>query len=654
MKKTTLLKSMLLLCALIAGSANVWATDVNFTLGKTDRDVSSTTPVTKDGITVTIGDQDNTSYNTDASDIRIYSGKSFSVEASSGKKITKLVITFTTAAYASANSASSFNVGGTYSTSETVGTFTLTSGAASVVFTKQGSGQVRVSQIVVTYEAPTKVTTPTFDPEAGAVVSGTEVAISCDIDGATIYYTTDGKAPSTSSTVYDPASKPTITAATTIKAYAVKAGLTDSDVASASYTVAAPCDTPTFTVAEGEVDKGTSVEIECATAGATIYYTTDGTTPTTSSTEYSGAITINSAVTIKAIAAKDGNANSAVASATYTIRDYAILPFNWEGGTSSALAAEQGVTTSGLGSDYAAGNAPYRVRFDTTGDYIQIKTNGQPGVVAIGVKLFGATTGSTITVKGSTDGTSFDEGEVLKVTVSQNETQTLTSTRTFGSDVRYVRLYYTQKSNVGVGPIKITGCEAISTAATKTFATYVTTNALDFSAVSDDIKAYVAASTASAGSITFTGKDEVPAGTPLLIKTTSAGVTVNVPVAASEPAAVGTNYLVAGDGSAITYDDSDPNPANNHYYYILTNGQFKAANNSVVAVGKAYLSLPSAVSANELTINFDDEEAGDVTGIATVSSKKQNNGEYYNLNGQRVDASHKGIVIVNGKKFFNK
>ncbi len=189
--------------------------------------------------------------------------------------------------------------------------------------------------------------------------------------------------------------------------------------------------------------------------------------------------------------------------------------------------------------------------------------------------------------------------------------------------------------------------ESISTASGKTYATYVTTNALDFSAVSDDIKAYVAASTASAGSITFTGKDEVPASTPLLIKTASAGATVYVPVIASADA-VGTNYLVAGSGTSINYNDED-----GYYYYILSSGSFQWANNSNVTTNKAYLRLPKAVGANELTINFDDE-AGDVTGIATVSSKKQNNGEYFNLNGQRVDASHKGIVIVNGKKFFNK
>ena len=77
--------------------------------------------------------------------------------------------------------------------------------------------------------------------------------------------------------------------------------------------------TPTFTPAEGTFTSAQSVTIACATDGATIYYTTDGSTPTTSSTEYTGAINVNETTTIKAIAVKNGMTNSEVATATYTI-----------------------------------------------------------------------------------------------------------------------------------------------------------------------------------------------------------------------------------------------------------------------------------------------------------------------------------------------
>ena len=75
--------------------------------------------------------------------------------------------------------------------------------------------------------------------------------------------------------------------------------------------------TPEFSVAEGAVDSGTSVTITCATDGAKIYYTTDGNDPTAESTEYTTAISVTAAVTLKAIAVKSGMNDSAVESASY-------------------------------------------------------------------------------------------------------------------------------------------------------------------------------------------------------------------------------------------------------------------------------------------------------------------------------------------------
>ena len=77
--------------------------------------------------------------------------------------------------------------------------------------------------------------------------------------------------------------------------------------------------TPAFSPAPGSYSSAQTVTISDATTGASIYYTTDGTTPTTGSTLYSGSITVNSTETIEAIAAAAGFSNSAVATATYTI-----------------------------------------------------------------------------------------------------------------------------------------------------------------------------------------------------------------------------------------------------------------------------------------------------------------------------------------------
>ncbi|MFZ1084163.1 MAG: chitobiase/beta-hexosaminidase C-terminal domain-containing protein [Terracidiphilus sp.] len=81
-----------------------------------------------------------------------------------------------------------------------------------------------------------------------------------------------------------------------------------------------PVATPSFSIKGGSYNLVQSVTLSDSTTGATIYYTTDGkTTPTISSTPYTGAISVSSTETIQAIAVASGYSSSAVASATYTI-----------------------------------------------------------------------------------------------------------------------------------------------------------------------------------------------------------------------------------------------------------------------------------------------------------------------------------------------
>ncbi len=78
--------------------------------------------------------------------------------------------------------------------------------------------------------------------------------------------------------------------------------------------------TPTFSVAAGTYTAAQTVSLSSATSGATIYYTTNGSTPTTSSSVYSAPITVSATTTINAFATSSNAANSAVASSTYTIQ----------------------------------------------------------------------------------------------------------------------------------------------------------------------------------------------------------------------------------------------------------------------------------------------------------------------------------------------
>ena len=94
--------------------------------------------------------------------------------------------------------------------------------------------------------------------------------------------------------------------------------------------------TPSFSPAGGTYSAAQSVTISDTTPGALIYYTTNGSTPTTSSTLYSGPIPVSSTTTIMAMATASGLLNSAVATATYTIQPSTGNSPSYGGGFTSA------------------------------------------------------------------------------------------------------------------------------------------------------------------------------------------------------------------------------------------------------------------------------------------------------------------------------
>jgi hypothetical protein len=137
--------------------------------------------------------------------------------------------------------------------------------------------------------------TPTFNPAAGTFTSTQTVTISDATTGATIYYTTDGTAPTypISGTTVQYSGAITVSATQTVNAIAIASGATLSAAGSAAYTINLPAaDTPTFSLAAGNYATAQTVSISDSTSGATIYYTTDGSTPTSSSLAYSTPLTV--------------------------------------------------------------------------------------------------------------------------------------------------------------------------------------------------------------------------------------------------------------------------------------------------------------------------------------------------------------------------
>ena len=153
------------------------------------------------------------------------------------------------------------------------------------------------------------VSMPTFSPRN--VDNGVEVTIKSGTSGAAIYYTTDGRTPTTESKKYS--SPIRLTTTTNFKAIAVKSGFENSSVAQKKITIDKTA-TPKITAKISAEAFSVTISKE---KGSTVYYTTDGSTPTKSSQKYTGPFLFNGeGATIKAIAFCSGKTASAVASSS--------------------------------------------------------------------------------------------------------------------------------------------------------------------------------------------------------------------------------------------------------------------------------------------------------------------------------------------------
>jgi glucose/arabinose dehydrogenase len=151
------------------------------------------------------------------------------------------------------------------------------------------------------------------------------VTVTCGTPAAVIHYTTTGQDPTESDAIVANGGTLQVSNGATNKLRAFRADLNPSDITSAVFVVQVA--TPAFTP-QSPITNGTSISISSATPGAAIYYTLDGTTPTTNSQIYSGPVTINAGVTLSAIGVAPGYLDSAVQSVAYTLAPAATPVFN--------------------------------------------------------------------------------------------------------------------------------------------------------------------------------------------------------------------------------------------------------------------------------------------------------------------------------------
>jgi Legume lectin domain/Chitobiase/beta-hexosaminidase C-terminal domain/Fn3 associated len=232
-------------------------------------------------------------------------------------------------------------VNATFSTSWPINIPQTIGGNTAFVGFTGGTGGETASQKIETWTfastpGSTQVQTPIFNPGAETFHGTATVSITDVTTGSSIYYTTDGSAPVPGAgTTKQYTTALSLSATTTVNAIATASGDTNSATGTATYTLQAAA-TPAFSPAAGTILTTQGITISDATSGAAIYYTTNGTTPTASSTLYSGPVTIAATTTFKAIAISTGYLPSAVATATYTITPAAVPTVSPAAGTYSS------------------------------------------------------------------------------------------------------------------------------------------------------------------------------------------------------------------------------------------------------------------------------------------------------------------------------
>lgn len=383
---------------------------------------------------------------------------------------------------------------------------------------------------------------------------------------------------------------------------------------------------PVFSLPEGTYKTEQSVEIT-AGDGASIYYTTNGETPTAESFLYTTAIPVVTTTTIKAIAIKDGN-SSAVATATYTINPYTLdttFDFTQNG---------YGLTSISSSSEYAPDPSTM------TNDDVTIKATGQ-------FRWWNGTqlriySGSALTV-------SAPEGFVItkvKFTGSQNFKVDGTSIPSSGwvGARKSVPFAYAGSSSANITVIDVTynKVEAIAIGEAG-LATYTPSKNLDFTSATN-IAAYKAS--VSGSTVTLTKVTTVAQGEGVLLRSVGGGETSEEILVMATATANAENAFTGTLTDIYTTTGYVLNKVNSVVGFFKADPAANSGQGTKVAAGKAYLNISSG--AKEMKIAFAD---GTVTAITEAKATIAEDGVYYNLNGMRVANPTKGgIYIVNGKK----
>ena len=553
----------------------------------------------------------------------------------------------------------------TISITEITISITEASASSSVTFSGVTGGGCVIDDVVVFYAGgPAVLGAPVFTPVAGAYYYGQRINVTAE-NATSIKYTSDGSEPDDTSESF-PDGGYELKGDVTLKAIAFDDSNTASTVTSAHYTLKAP-EVPTFSVAAGSVDKGTTVTLTVGEGGQTVIYTTDGSTPSYANNVgdiYTEPIVINYGQTIRAISVNGAGQESAVAEATYILKvpgskyytlvtstsqlfDGAriLIVDTGNGYTMNTTSTENNrksveiTVSNGRITDLPDNAQVVKLEAVNTKWYLNVGTNQY---------LYAASSSSNY-MKTASKSTVGDNGKA-SIAISSSGIATIqfngSYTRKF---VRFNRgnnppLFscYAKDNNMEDVQIYIEQTEDPTeelTVQSYGWASYIPNYAVEFP--SD--RAYIVTDVTNNGLITVEAVTKVPARTPVLLKGEG---TVTATIIDEVVSAPDNNMLSIGTGSV----------ADGKFPYVLakdgTSACFKLwTGDESVLKDRVVMLLDQVVSQARPILFFSD---GTVTGIETVVTNGRHQALLTDLQGRHITLPGKGLYIVDGKKVLVK